>query len=492
MVLKNNDLKLATIKKTILFILVILSVLFNGCEDFLQEEPASLIELKDFDAPMIENLIIGMYEPLTRSRGRLWESNWGRALMLLEEHTISRYGQNNSVANYRFKVRRDLFDLGWPTIYESISRANYLLKILEQDNGLSDEVVTQAVGEASFVRAFAYYQLVRIFGKVPMRLELLDNTNNVATPFAEIYEIYEQIISDLKVAESTLPAKTSNLGRATAGAAKTALADVYLTLGMYEDSKAKALEVIENRSAYNYALIASFELLYSPISATNNEDIFSLKFSRFLAQGSFLAAYAAPNSHWEVAAARGFEDFGANTNAPILRDWDNNDLRKTLNIYNTAIINGDTVDIPMAGAYTHVYGKHRDPGAPGETAAGVDYYMYRYADILLIFAEAENHINGPTLVAYNAINKIRRRAYGLNINLESMQADLPQGLSQKEFEDMVFRERGYEFMFEGKRWFDLKRTGKWKTIIPEAGKDLPTDLFWPLPADEILYNDEIE
>lgn len=466
-------------------------LLLNGCAGFLEEDLQGLVDVEELDENKTESLIIGMYEPLTRSRGRLWESHWGRTLILLEEHAVSRLREKNDIANYHFSSDPYLISSGWPTIYESINRANTLLYLLDDDKNLDDNFKNRATAEACFIRAFNYYQLVRIYGKVPLRLKPLTDVNDSGLALAEKSEIFAQIISDLLKAEEYLPEITKNPGRATKGAAKTMLADVFLTLNRFEDARAKALEIMENKALYGYDLITSLDLLYSPTSSTNDEDIFSLKFSRFVGQGSFLAAYSAPLSHPEVAAVRAFEDYGANTEAPLLRDWSHNDLRKALNIYNTAVINGTLINIDMAGNYSHVYGKHRDPEQPEETASGVDYYMYRYADVLLIFAESENKINGPTIAAYEAVNTLRRRAFGVNMKIQSEIADLPKGLSQDEFDDLVFRERGYEFMFEGKRWFDLKRTGRWQTIIPEAGKDLPSSLDWPFPPNEILFNDEL-
>ncbi len=471
---------------------ILLTIFFSGCENFLKEDPKSLVELDNLDESIVESLVIGMYEPLTRSRGRLWESHWGRTLLLLEEHSVARASGLNEVANYNYSASPLMLSAGWATIYEAIGNANTLIELLADYDSLSFNNYNQSLAEAEFVRAFCYFQLVRLYGEVPLRLIPVESAEDANISLSEIDEIYTQILSDLNAALSFLPNQTSDPGRATSIAVKTMLADVYLTLGDYENARSITKEIIDNQDTYGYDLISTLDLLYSPTSPTNDEDIFSLKFSRVVGQGSFLAAYEAPLSYPEVAAVRGFEDAGANMDAPLLRDWDDDDLRKSFNIYNTAIVDGEEISIDMAGNYTYLYGKHRDPDEPEETASGVDYYMYRYADVLLIYAEAENQINGPTASAYEAVNKIRRRAYGLAINIVDTVVDLPSGLSKESFDSLLFRERGYEFMFEGKRWYDLKRTGRWKTIIPQAGKDLPTTLYWPLPTSEILYNDSID
>jgi starch-binding outer membrane protein, SusD/RagB family len=141
-------------------------------------------------------------------------------------------------------------------------------------------------------------------------------------------------------------------------------------------------------------------------------------------------------------------------------------------------------------------GKYKDPDAPIDTGNGNDFYLYRFADVLLIFAEAENKVNGPTAAAYNAINQVRRRGYGEPTNTPSATADLTAGLSQSVFDDMVFRERGYEFIGEDKRWFDMVRTNRVAQTINgvnavikfPARKPVPTKLVFALPDVELQNN----
>jgi starch-binding outer membrane protein, SusD/RagB family len=114
----------------------------------------------------------------------------------------------------------------------------------------------------------------------------------------------------------------------------------------------------------------------------------------------------------------------------------------------------------------------------------------------LIFAEAENKVNGPTAAAYDAINQVRRRAYGVPTNTPNVTADLTAGLGQSAFDDMVFRERGYEFIGEDKRWFDMVRTNRVAQTINgvnavikfPARKPVPTQLVFALPDVELQNN----
>jgi hypothetical protein len=182
--------------------------------------------------------------------------------------------------------------------------------------------------------------------------------------------------------------------------------------------------------------------------------------------------------------------------APLIKNWDVKDLRRQFSLYDTYVINGATV---KAEIETDIYdlrlGKYKDPNAPIDTGNGNDFYLYRYADVLLIFAEAENKLNGPA-AAYDAINIVRRRAYGVSLDNPSALADLPAGLSQTAFDDMVFRERGYEFIGEAKRWFDMVRTGRAVQLITEVRglikqpirKPTPSKLLFVLPDVELQNN----
>jgi hypothetical protein len=183
--------------------------------------------------------------------------------------------------------------------------------------------------------------------------------------------------------------------------------------------------------------------------------------------------------------------------APLIKDWDPNDLRKSFSTYDKYVINGVVTAAEVEkDIYELRMGKYKDPDAPIDTGNGNDFYLYRFADVLLIFAEAENKVNGPTTEAYNAINQVRRRGYGLPIGTPNVTADLPAGLSPTAFDDMVFRERGYEFIGEDKRWFDMVRTNRVASTINGVNavikfptrKPVPIKFIFALPDVELQNN----
>lgn len=477
--------------------LILLTVAgITGCNKMLEEKPKATATLGKLTPEILEQTVIGAYEPLTRSRGRLWESTVGLGLELMSEYADGGSTQG-SWSNYsNINNSNTTFNQSWTTLYESIGRANLLIKAMDEDTELSADLKATAYGECYFIRAYCYYFAVRVFGKVPMRLVPIENLTDVGMPLSEVPAVYAQIIKDLQAAEAVLPnvVALGKEGRATKGAAKTALADVYLTMGNWQLARDKAKEVMDNKATYNYDLEALLSTVYSPTLATNREDVFSLKFSQIVDKGAFMASYWADGNAKKAGFSVNGNKFGGIiSKAPLIRDWDNNDLRKSFSLYNSYIINGQVVPAEVeADIYDLRLGKYKDPNAPSDTGNGNDFYLYRYPDVLLIFAEAENKLNGPTAAAYDAVNQVRRRAFGLNTSTPSPVADLPAGLSQSAFDDMVFRERGYEFIGEAKRWFDMVRTGRADKLIEEVRAVIAKPTRKPKPSRMVFLLPDIE
>ena len=478
-------------------LLLLTAVLETGCDKLLEEKPKSTISLGNLDPALLEQTVIGVYEPLTRSRGRLWESTIGLGFELMAEYADAGGSSQLNWSNYNnLNTSNTALNQPWTTLYEAIGRANSLIVTLDNSPNLSDDVKKVAYGEAYFVRAICFYFAVRTFGKFPMRLKPILNSKDVLLASSDIPVIYDQIIKDLQEAEKVLPptVPSAKAGRATAGAAKTALADVYLTLGDYPNAKLKAKEVIDNKATYGYDLETSLATVYSPTLPTNKEDIFSLKFSQVINQGSFMASYwADANAKAAGFSISGNKFGGITSKAPLIRDWDDDDLRKQFSLYNKYFINGVETPASLDADYDLRMGKYKDPNAPIDTGNGNDLYFWRYVDVLLIFAEADNKINhGPTTDAYEYINQVRRRAYGLPINTPSNVSDLPPGLNEDAFDDLVFRERGYEFIGEFKRWFDMVRTNRVAELINEVRANIPRPNRKPVPSRFTFAIPEVE
>jgi hypothetical protein len=200
--------------------------------------------------------------------------------------------------------------------------------------------------------------------------------------------------------------------------------------------------------------------------------------------------YSQSNSSY---SSGGYGSFYGLPTYPLLRDWDKQDLRYQFNIY-TSYPNRSGVIVQAPPTAPLLFGKFKDPGyAPSH---GNDYPIYRFADALLIYAEAASQANaGPTTLALERLNMVRRRAYGQPPTAPSAFDFTPATApTQQAFRDLVLRERAYEFLCEGKRWFDLVRTKTVKQVIKEAkGIDVPDSfLLFAIPKNEIDNNPEIE
>jgi hypothetical protein len=211
---------------------------------------------------------------------------------------------------------------------------------------------------------------------VPLRLTPIANSNDTALPLSDSKVIIDQLIKDLAFCETALPLKVAeaSTGRATQGAAKMMLAEIYLWNKDYANARTKAKEVIDNKAKYGYDLVKSLETLYSPSTPTNSEEIFAIKFSQQKALGSFLPTYAFEGRALQAGlAARGISALMVR-DCPLIKGWDKKDLRRTWNLIDTISISGVKIRANMIPSSIYRFGKYRDGAAPEETASGNDVY----------------------------------------------------------------------------------------------------------------------
>lgn len=372
----------------------------------------------------------------------------------------------------------------WNSYYTSISACNTLIKIIGENTKLSADVLSAIDGEARFLRAFNYFQLVRWFGEVPLLTET--NQNNAAKePQSSVAQIYELIVSDLMSAEQTLPTTHEDASRPSCWAAKSLLAKVYLTMAgfpmnetsYYALARDKAYEVIGEDV---YSLEKDFSQLWLWSNRkTNSEFIFALYASSDNATGSYVHQAVRPSDHGE----NGWADWSSDKR--FMETFPAGDGSRLKGTFYTKMIDGVSWEnTNLAQPYV---GKYRDAGPKSggyygtATANKADgfFCMLRYADVLLIYAEAANQAEGrPSKAAYDAINEVRERA-GL--------AKLSD-LTAIQFDKAVLDERNWELAFECNRWFDLCRRHILKESVvvyyPEAKIDDHNYLL-PKPSDQM-------
>lgn len=472
-----------------LIILALIGFSLASCKKVLEEKPTDRLATTNFyktesDANVAVNAI---YNPI---RGQYGSTNWGGQFTPMEDYSygtgiyanISLYGMNSG------DISRT--DDSWRSFFRAINNANMALKYIPAIS-MAEANKNALLAEARFLRAWCYRNLVWSWGPVPIHTEPTESLDQIGGKRAPVADVYKLIIEDLTFAENNLPDKPALAGKPTKWAAKTMLADIYLFTEKWAEARDKADEVITT-SGYSLVPVkvaTDFDLMFGPTVLTSVEDIFSIKYTRTV--GSEIAQqYAQPNSAY---SSGGYGSFYGLPTFPLLRDWDHNDLRYKYDIY-TEYPNrqGQIVQAPASAPI--LFGKFKDPGfAPSH---GNDFPIYRFADALLIYAEAASQAaGGPTTDALERLNMIRRRAYGLDPAVPSATMDytMASAPTQQAFRDLVLKERAYEFLCEGKRWFDLIRTNTLKQVVKESkGLDVPDFIkLFAIPKTEIDNNPDI-
>ena len=462
------------------FLLLVTSLV--GCDDALQEKPKT-VAVENFynTAEEVETATNAVYSPLRSSRAE--------QIAVLDAHTDWGYGrgsraQYNDFAGFN-SGNMNAATSRWNAFYQAIRNANLVIQNAPKGNAISEADITKYVAEARFLRALSYFDLVRNWGGVPLRTE--SNMTEIGVKRSTPQEVYAQILADLQDAEAHLPDEPKHIGRPTKLAAKTLLADVYLTLGRFAEARDKAKEVMQSNK---FALVPvtkkeDFQLkLFGPDVITTTEEIFYFKYARQVGQGNFML-WILNHPNTKLFNFGGAYAHYSDANNPFYKAWDDRDIRKSL---------WDMVNFGL-GPTTLVSSKYVEPAAVSQNDGGNDLPIYRYAEVLLIFAEAASQAEGgPGAEAMEALNQVRRRAYGLNPGTPAAIDYKHTDYNAQTFLDLVLQERAYEFIFEGKRWLDLKRTGKAQEAIGKAkGKTIAeAHYLWPIPLDELTFNTALD
>lgn len=367
----------------------------------------------------------------------------------------------------------------WSDGYRGIYRANAVID-RSADIQMDEDLKKRIVGEAKFLRALMYFNMVRVFGDVPLVLkEITDPQEGYTFGRTPAAEVYSQIIKDLTDAEAVLPATYTgaNVGRATRGAAKSLLGKVYITQKKYAEAAPKLKEVID---AGTYELLPSYADVFRASNKNHKESIFDVQYKKGnIGEGSgFANAYAPENSGNAVIQ---FGGGGNNRPTPdMVQAYEPGDTRKDVSLATSYVnANGARID------YNFVR-KYRDtPVVNGDSED--NWPVLRYADVLLMYAEALNE-QGKTAEALPFLNQIRKRAGIPEKTLADVgtQAAMRQALEQ---------ERRVELAFEGHRWFDLVRTGRALDVLKAKAQAIgiktdlkETNLVFPVPQSQIDIN----
>ncbi|GAB3265751.1 RagB/SusD family nutrient uptake outer membrane protein [Larkinella harenae] len=474
--------------KTVLLTGLFCGSLLISCQETLQEEVFSFVSTDNFyktpaDA---EAAVYAAYEPFLANAYFGYEY-YNLCLLADDQVTIGRNPVFQAVDNFNLNADHAFVNNSWRQMYLCINRANTAIqRIPAIDMDASRRAAL--IGECYFIRAYNYFNLVRLFGGVPLTVGEIGTPGQTNTPKATKEQVYQQIINDLTEAEKSLPLSRTGaqVGRITKGAAQTLLAEVYLTLERWPEAASKAKEVIDSGQ---YALLPDFKRIFAADNERNQEIIFSIQFDGPII-GTSYAAYAHGGGADNPNTALGAQVWSVEEQSDMWKNWNAEDSRKAFTVYTEFVSRaGRLINLRNTARPFPAFGKYNSPNESAQNKCPINPIAHRYADVLLIYAEAASQAGGgPDQMAYQAVNQIRRRAYQLPINTVS-RVDLLAGLSPAQFREAVIRERSLEFVIENKRLFDLMRTGQFPAILKTQGKTINERAkLFPIPQAEINAN----
>jgi hypothetical protein len=494
-------------KITIYIPAIILFLGLGSCgEDFLDKtDPTVVVSSTFYETDQeVEQAVIGIYGML---RG-YFNNHWQYTEFISDNTTlhfnVGDRGQGPSLEAleyWQYNAGTGNFGALYNNTYSILVNINTTLENLASSSA-SQEIIARSEGELKVIRAYMYFDLVRLFGDV------IIVTAPIKTPGEAFQlarspqeEVYNLIISDLTAATELLPASypPAQTGRITKGAAHAMLGRVRLQRKEYME----AISALNPILTLGYELLPSYDDVFEPENKNHKESIWDVQYqgeNTFGVNSSFIYTFAPRASQGAVINFPGQDGGGWNIPSnEIIALYEAGDERKDVSLKEGYTANdGSWVPVPYINKYNH---PHSIRGVTND-----NWPIIRYADVLLMLAEAINEQGGPTGEAYDYLNSIRARA-----KLAPL-----AGLSQTQFREAVLKERRIELAFENHRWFDLKRTlnpSEMKSLllahgqgerakpttsrggIPFSADDYTFEeyqVLFPIPADQVRINPSIQ
>ncbi|MHC1775380.1 MAG: RagB/SusD family nutrient uptake outer membrane protein [Lentimicrobium sp.] len=469
---------------------ILLISLISGCsKDFLDKSPEDSVNTDNFYITESDAIaaINGAYQPLQWPKlynMRMWTSDIMAGNSIVGAGGGSDGQETQDMANFVTATdNQGVLDL-WRGPWPGILRCNIIFeKVPGMD--INESLKNRILGEAYFLRAHYYYILVRYFGDVPLVLTPVYPGDDLRPFRNPADEVYSQIIEDLSRAIELLPARetygASDIGRASKGSSAGMLASVYLTRGNYQGT----VDLCNTVAELGYALNENYADNFDPAKKNSVESLFEIQYIGNAGydfwsnenQASWLSTFTGPRGSEMVAGGWGWNQ----PTEEFINTYEASDLRKDV----TVLYEGGpqfggkdySQSYSMTGYNLRKFLVNKSL-APDYNNSPMDFPVMRYADVLLMKAEALNEL-GNTSLAEIPLNEVRNRA-----GLESI-----SGLSKDEFREKVLQERRLELAFEGQRWFDLIRVNNGQFAIDflnSIGKTNMTSkyLLFPIPQKE--------
>lgn len=484
-----------------LYVVLILTLLLAGC-DFLNRSPYDSVDTSQGFQTLAdaEAAINAAYQPLQWAKlynMRIWtldiiagNSEVGAGGGTDGEETVD---LANFIADADNFAALDL----WRGPSPGILRCNFVLqKVPAMD--IDETIKGRILGEAHFLRAHYYFLLVRLFGGVPLQTEPADSDSDLLLPRASAEKVYELIVEDLDQAITLLPQRSAytqeHIGRATKEAAMAELARVYLTHYQDYEHYQLVVDLCEEIRKMGYQLEANYADLWNPSKQNGVESIFEVQyygktnydFWSNENQSSWLSTFTGPRNSGMAAGCYGWNQ----PTAEFVSQYETGDVRKEKTIFYTGCPTFDGMTYSSAYSTTG-YNVRKflltKTQSPDYNTSNQNWVVTRYADVLLMKAEALNEM-GQTTLAEAPLYEVRCRA-GLT-NRSTI-----EGLSQMQMREKIIHERRMELAFEGHRWFDMIRykDNYALNFLHSIGKTAATSkhLLLPIPTQEREANPKL-
>ncbi len=466
-------------------------ILVGGCsEDFLENPPLTTVTDVTFptterDAYLVTN---AAYNNL---RNWWYMGGYPLAGIMSDDQTKgSEDGSNPDLQqfeNFTFPTTHAYILAWYQTLYQSVRQANIVIEKLPAIS-MDEDLKERYIAEARFLRAYHYFTLVRLWGDVPKVTTINPERTLPRSPASEIYD--DIIIPDLLFAADVLPEKSEyppeDMGRATRGAAKALLARVYLALGDFVNTEKYALEVINSAQ---YQLDPDYAHIFSLDGQFGVESIFEI--------GALpLGRSEGGNQYGNTQGVRGNPNWGWGFGRPswdYITSFEAGDPRLDASVIflgetlsgtlivgsdlttDTTRVNGQIVEIECYNQKVYVEGATNP-----QDGWGYNRRVLRYADVLLMAAEALNENNKPA-DALTYLNLVRQRARGGNAGILPDRTETNKDLLRQ----LIWQERRHELAFEDVRYYDLKRQDRMGTILGPLGFTVGKNELLPIPQQEI-------
>lgn len=446
--------------KKILVLASLATLLMTSCGDsFFDLEPASSVTIdKVYKTASDYNVaVIGCYAKLQSQVNFYTECCEYRSDNLSLGAPTAGTQDRYDIDHFTEKPSNGILSSYWANFNNNVYRCNLLLDQIDGAN-FAENLKKQYKGEAMFIRALNYFNMYRIWGGVPATKHVVSAAEALKVARYSDEQMFDLIAGDLKeiVDNNYLPEtySSADMGRATSGAAKALLGKVYLTFHKWTEAKDILSQLIGK-----YQLVSPIAQVFNVDNKNNNEIIFAVHFNKEI-EGE-------GHSYWYNL-----------TNASD----DTNQTSSLLNTFPTGDTRKDLITYVQVEKTVRLMNKFYDTKSPTFKTVGNDQILLRYADVLLMYAEALNEIQydaSEGSLALKYLNAVRQRA-GIS-NLTAKQ--LP---TQEKFRKGILVERQREFPYEGQRWFDLVRMGFAKSVMAENGVEIKDyQLLFPIPQQEI-------